>query len=140
MWFYVGHSAFMAKSKPKAKGGGKSGGGRAAKPDVKGGEAIRGMLLGALIIAVVSGFFMLPVRGKTTFDHLRSALGASDDKPEPSAQGQGDAKQPQGKRTRPEGVKIAAKMREAKPLHQTSPEDDAALDALVKRSTAQRTR
>ena len=140
MWSYVGHGALMAKSKPKAKGGGKSGGGRAAKPDVKGGEAIRGMLLGALIIAVVSGFFMLPVRGKTTFDHLRSALGASGDKTEPSATGKGDAKQSQGKRTRPEGVKIAAKMREAKPLDRTSAEDDAALDALAKRSTGQRAR
>jgi len=130
----------MAKAKPKAKGGGKGGGGRAAKPDVKGGEAVRGMLLGALIIAAVSGFFMLPVRGKTTFEYLRQALGASDDKAAPSAAGKGDTQRPQGQRTRPEGVKIAAKMREAKPLHRTSAEDDAALDALAKRSTGQRTR
>ena len=130
----------MAKSKPKGKGAGKGGGGQAAKPDVKGGEAVRGMLLGALIIAVVSGFFMMPVRGKTTFEHLRQALGASGGEAQPSAAGKADTKQPQGKRSRPEGVKIAARMRGAQPLHRTSAEDDAALDALAKRSTGHRTR
>lgn len=68
-------------SKPKSKGaksnkdagagGGKGKGKSAAREQ----SAIRGMLLGAAIIAALAGFFMLPVNGKTTFTHLIHALG-----------------------------------------------------------------
>jgi hypothetical protein len=66
-------------SKPKSKGAkpakdaGPSGG--KGKSSAREQSAIRGMLLGAAIIAALAGFFMMPIKGKTTFTHLIHAIG-----------------------------------------------------------------
>jgi len=67
-------------SKPKSKG---TRGGSGGKDKPKGGagrsgkerEALRGLFLGMLTIALIAGFFFVPISGKTTFSHLLHALG-----------------------------------------------------------------
>jgi hypothetical protein len=67
----------MSKTRAKAARTPKDGGAGGGKGKSKAREqsAIRGMLLGAAIIAALVGFFMVPVKGKTTFTHLIHALG-----------------------------------------------------------------
>jgi hypothetical protein len=136
----------MAKPKLKRKdSGGKgpkgSSGPKNTRLDNKGREAIRGMLLGAVLIGVVAAFFMLPVKGKTTFTHLLQTLGLQGNEASAPEAKTPDAAKPQGrKQTRPEGVKVAARLRDAPPLDRTHPEDDAALDALAKKTTGHRIR
>jgi hypothetical protein len=136
----------MAKPRSKRKdSGGKgpkgSSGPKNTRLDNKGREAIRGMVLGAVLIGVVAAFFMLPIKGKTTFTHLLQTLGLQGNEESPPEAKAPDSAKPQGRRqTRPEGVKVAARMRDAKPLDQTHPEDDAALDALAKKTTGHRSR
>jgi hypothetical protein len=99
------------------------------------------MMLGAVLIGVVAAFFMLPVKGKTTFTHLLQVLGLQGNEASAPEAKTPDATKPQGRKpTRPDGVKVAARLREAKPLHSTHAEDDAALDALAKKATGHRTR
>ena len=84
-------------TKPKGPRGAKSGGGKRER------EALRGIVIGAVIIAALAGFVMVPIAGKTTFSHLIHALGL---------QGGDDPKlKPKGKdpevksESRPQGVR-----------------------------------
>jgi len=166
-------------SKPKSKGAkpekGAGGGKGKGKPSAREQSAIRGMLLGAAIIATLAGFFMLPVKGKTTFTHLIHALGLQGGEADPakdpgktgarpgktnpsgsapravparpSTAATGGARvAPNGSRpqpatnvsrgkppAKPEGIKVAARLKARAPLEAASADDDAALDKIVRR-------
>jgi hypothetical protein len=151
-------------SKPKIKGTKPKGGDRpkSGKASGKDRDALRGMVLGMVIIAAIAGFFMVPVAGKTTFTHLIHALGlqGGDDAPKDKT----PAKKPSSARTgtpaaprnvevpsprepalqspgkaavapapaRPKGVRVAENLHRRAPLEKASAADDAALDRLVR--------
>jgi hypothetical protein len=153
----------MSKPKNKGtkpKGGDKPKSGKAGRKDR---AALRGMVLGMIIIAALAGFFMVPVAGKTTFTHLIHALGlqGGDDAPK----GKGAEKKPSSARmgtpaaprhaaeatirpapirtaavstpaaaaARPKGVRVAENLHRRAPLEKASAADDAALDQLVRK-------
>lgn len=89
-------------SKPKSKGTKPKGGDKpkSGKASGKDRDALRGMVLGMVIIAAIAGFFMVPVAGKTTFTHLIHALGLQGgDAAADGAKGKGAEKKPSSVRT-----------------------------------------
>ncbi len=93
----------------KPKGGAKPSGNRGASSgkkgggDAKGRKALKGMLIGAVLIALVAAFFVVPIKGKSGFDHVRGLFGSTDAadgkdgkdaKPDAKPQGRND---PRGK-------------------------------------------
>ena len=89
-------------SKPKSKGTKPKGGDKPTRGKASGKDrdALRGLVLGRVIIAAIAGFFMVPVAGKTTFTHLVHALGLQGGDDAPDAQkGKGAEKKPSSVRT-----------------------------------------
>lgn len=89
-------------SKPKSKGTKPKGGDKpkTGKASGKDRDALRGMVLGMVIIAAIAGFFMVPVAGKTTFTHLIHALGLQGGEDTPDGQkGKGAEKKPSSARS-----------------------------------------
>lgn len=112
--------------KGSSKGKRKSGGGRPPPRKRDGAAALRGMVIGAIVFALLAVFFIVPIAGATPFSHLVHALGLEGDEAridDVAAPGM------------PTGVVIEDPKGEAKPLDEVTEEEQDGLDDLIEKKS-----
>ena len=128
----------MAKKKSKGKptrsrAKGKPLGAISKRKQQRQNDALKGMLIGVAVIAVIALFFLWPVGGKTSFNHIVDWLGAS----EPPAQQQPDTTKSQpAQSVKPAKRPLrAANADKAPPMEKVSKSEQAGLDELIRNKT-----